>query len=120
MLFAFAVQEIKRRGSMMNINLFWQDKGYDHQEIQELYKKGYRISRDLVMRDNARMTLQVLGYNIWATKVQSTGHNAYRLLLGQQFTYNLQMILITQAPAFQHNATPGDNQGANLSRKQSI
>ncbi len=33
--FAFAVQEIKRRGSMMNINLFWQDKGYDLQEIQE-------------------------------------------------------------------------------------
>lgn len=47
-------------------------------------------------------------------------HKAYRLLLGQQFTYNLQMILITQAAAFQHNATPGDNQGANLSRKQSI
>jgi hypothetical protein len=29
MFFAFAVQELKRGGSMMNINLFWEDKGYD-------------------------------------------------------------------------------------------
>lgn len=35
MFFAFAVQELKRGGSMMNINLFWEDKGYDPQEIQE-------------------------------------------------------------------------------------
>jgi len=35
MFFAFAVQELKRAGSMMNINLFWEDKGCDPQEIQE-------------------------------------------------------------------------------------
>jgi hypothetical protein len=35
MFFAFAVQELKRGGSMMNINLFWEEKGYDPQEIQE-------------------------------------------------------------------------------------
>jgi hypothetical protein len=29
-------------------------------------------------------------------------------------------MLITQAAAFQHNPTPGDNQGATLSRNQSI
>jgi type IV secretory pathway VirB3-like protein len=36
MFFAFAVQELKRGGSMMNINLFWEDKGYDPQEIHKL------------------------------------------------------------------------------------
>jgi len=58
---------------MMNINLFWKDKGYDPQEIQESAAKGYQISRDLVIRDNAGMALQVLCK--WVTRYGPPKYN---------------------------------------------
>jgi len=59
------------------------------------------------MRDNAGMTLQVLRKRV--TRSGPPKNNPPS-----------QMILIIQTAAFPHNATPGDNQGANLSRKQSV